>query len=145
MKTQILHFDLAQGHLRTQSSQLSLWVGEHNVPLQEHDESSLARAAADNPAIDMVLRYGSHGISHFAEIPEHYFLPHHVTLIKVVGDKSGPYRSSLPVLYHLSYHIPNAHLRRYAKRNIEKLAVNNMGVALPGKLSALGVNSQHLV
>ncbi|OCA56090.1 hypothetical protein [Photorhabdus namnaonensis] len=144
MKKHILHFDLAQGHLRTQSSQLNLWVGEYNIPLQEHDESSLARAAGENPAIDMVLRYGSHNISHFAEVPEHYFLPNHVTLIKVVGDKSGPYRSSLPVLYHLSYHIPNAHLRRYAKRNIEKLAVNNIAVALPGKLSALGVNSQHL-
>ncbi|MCC8378579.1 hypothetical protein [Xenorhabdus sp. PB30.3] len=144
MKTHILHFDLAQNHLRTQSSQLNLWVGEYNIPLQEHDESSLARAAGENPAIDMVLRYGSHNISHFAEIPEHYFLPHHVTLIKVVGDKSGPYRSSLPVLYHLSYHIPNAHLHRYAKRNREKLAVNNIEMALPGKLSALGVNSQHV-
>ncbi|NRN27202.1 hypothetical protein [Photorhabdus heterorhabditis] len=144
MKTHTLHFDLAQGHLRTQSSQLSLWVGEYNIPLQEHDESSLAKAAGENPAIDMVLRYGSHNISHFAEVPEHYFLPHHVTLIKVVGDKSGPYRSSLPVLYHLSYHIPNAHLHRYAKRNIEKLAVNNIEMVLPGKLSALGVKSQHL-
>lgn len=144
MKTHILHFDLAQGHLRSQSNQLSLWVGEHNIPLQEHDESSLAKSAAGNSALDMVLRYGSHNISHFAEVPEHYFLPHHVTLIKVVGDKSGPYRSSLPVLYHISYHVPNAHLRRYAKRNIEKLAVNNVGMALPGKLSAFGVNSQHL-
>ncbi|MBD1228223.1 hypothetical protein [Xenorhabdus griffiniae] len=144
MKTHILHFDLAQSHLRTQASQLNLWVGEYNIPLQEHDESSLARAAGENPAIDMVLRYGSHNISHFAEVPEHYFLPHHVTLIKVVGDKSGPYRSSLPVLYHLSYHIPNAHLHRYVKRNREKLAVNNVEMALPGKLSALGVNSQHL-
>ncbi|WP_426577374.1 hypothetical protein ACP179_03950 [Xenorhabdus stockiae] len=144
MKTHILHFDLAQSHLRTQSSQLNLWVGEYNIPLQEHDESSLARAAGENPAIDMVLSYGSHNISHFAEVPEHYFLPHHVTLIKVVGDKSGPYRSSLPVLYHLSYHIPNAHLHHYAKRNREKLTVNNIEMALPGKLSALGVNNQHL-
>ncbi|PQQ35951.1 hypothetical protein C6H68_22130 [Photorhabdus luminescens] len=73
MKTHTLHFDLAQGHLRTQSSQLSLWVGEYNIPLQEHDESSLVKAAGENPAIDMILRYGSHNISHFAEVPEHYF------------------------------------------------------------------------
>ncbi|MCA6943436.1 hypothetical protein LF927_19845 [Pectobacterium polaris] len=144
MATQILHFDLAQGHLRTNAATLNVTVGEHSFPLTLHDEHSLARAAAGNPALGMAVRHGQHCISHYAEIPKECFLPHHVTLIKVVGEKNGPFHSSLPDLYHLSYHIPDAHLRRHARRHVARLAVRNAGAALPGKLSAMGVNALHL-
>ncbi|WP_224652683.1 hypothetical protein [Pectobacterium versatile] len=144
MATQILHFDLAQGHLRTNSATLNVTVGEHSFPLILHDEHSLARAAADNPALGLAVRHGQHSISHYAEIPKACFLPHHVTLIKVMGEKNGPFHSSLPDLCHLSYHIPDAHLRRHARRHVARLAVRNAGVALPGKLSAMGVEALHL-
>lgn len=139
-----LHFDLAKGHLRTQCATLSLRVGGQQFDLMPHDDTSLALAAKSNMALAMAVRSNTHGFSHYAEVPESCFLPHHVTLMKVVGEKNGPHASSLPDLYHLSYHIPDAHIRRYARRQAAKLAARNGGLALPGKLAAYGVTSAHL-
>ncbi|MDR2871040.1 MAG: hypothetical protein LBV45_00610 [Xanthomonadaceae bacterium] len=150
--SRFLHFSLLQipdrlsGEPHGLSSEsLFLKVGGHTFELNAHDDASLQGMARKNSALAPFVRQNGHGFSHFAEIPERCFGRHNVTFMQVVGEKNGRFNSSLPNVYHMSFHIPDRHIRRYARRfSALQVARNLRGAMLPGKLSALGMDLDRL-
>ena len=140
--SRFLHFSLLQAPERFHSNEsLFLKVGAHTFELNAHNDASLQEMARKNSALALLVGQNGHNINHFAEVPERCFHRHHVTFLQITGEKNGQFNSSLPNVYHMSFHIPDRHIRRYAQRlSAVQAARNFRGLMLPGKLSACGVD-----
>ena len=146
-ESRTFHFELLGGGrlAGAANEKLTLKVGGREVELQTHSRKTLERAAGRSGALALALGASPAGLSHFAEVPADCLKPHQVTFITVEGPKNETHSSALGNLYHLSFHIPENHLRRYARRRAARLTADNRFKAfLPTNLWALGVRPDHL-